>query len=87
MPCDDVVHLRTDPRTGRLQVWGSPWFLRLLPEAVNLFPELGGLQPRLRSDHEWYLEIETERFGHRNQQQLSLWLTQSLFAATCEMPL
>jgi hypothetical protein len=27
---------------------------------VDLFPELAGLQPQLRSDHEWYLEIDVE---------------------------
>jgi len=57
---DDVVHLRIDPASNQLRLWGRPWFLRLAPEAVDLFPELAGLQPQLRSDHEWYLEIDVE---------------------------
>jgi hypothetical protein len=57
---DDVVHLRIDPANHELRLWGKPWFLRLLPESVELFPELDGLQPQLRSDHEWYLEIDVE---------------------------
>ncbi len=28
---------------------------------MDLFPELRGLQPQLRSDHEWYLEIDVEK--------------------------
>jgi len=57
---DDVVHLRIDP-SNRLRLWGRPWFLRLLPRVAGLFPELGSLQPQLRSDHEWYLEIDVEK--------------------------
>ena len=57
---DDVVHLQIDPVNDLLRLWGKPWFLRLVPEAVELFPELAGLQPQLRSDHEWYLEIDVE---------------------------
>lgn len=57
---DDVVHLRISPANNQLRLWGRPWFLRLVPEAVELFPELAGLQPQLRSDHEWYLEIDVE---------------------------
>jgi hypothetical protein len=57
---DDVVHVRIDRANNQLRLWGRPWFLRLVPEAVDLFPELRGLQPRLRSDHEWYLEIDVE---------------------------
>jgi hypothetical protein len=57
---DDVVHLRLDPANNQLRLWGRPWFLRLAPKAVELFPELEGLPPQLRSDHEWYLEIDVE---------------------------
>jgi hypothetical protein len=57
---DDVVHVRMDPANDQLRLWGRPWFLRLVPEAVDLFPELAGLQPQLRSDHEWYLEIDID---------------------------
>jgi hypothetical protein len=58
---DDVVHLRIDSESSRLRLWGRPWFLRLVPEAGRFFQELHGLQPQLRSDHEWYLEIDVER--------------------------
>jgi hypothetical protein len=57
---DDVVHLRIDAANHELRLWGRPWFLRLLPKAVEHFPELAGLQPQLRSDHEYYLEIDVE---------------------------
>jgi len=57
---DDVVHLRIDPTNNQLRLWGRPWFLRLAPNAADLFPELRGLEPHLRSDHEWYLEIDVE---------------------------
>jgi hypothetical protein len=57
---DDVVHLRIDPTNDQLRLWGRPWFLRLVPQALDLFPELAGLQPQLRSDLEWYLEIDVE---------------------------
>ncbi len=55
---DDVVHLRVDRGNSQLELWGKPWHLRLLPNAVDFFPELAGRQPQLRSDHEWYLEID-----------------------------
>ena len=58
---DDVVHLRIDPANNQLRLWGRPWCLRLSPEAADLFPELRGLKPQLRSDHEWYLEIDVEK--------------------------
>ena len=61
MLSDDVVHLRIDPANNQLRLWGKPWFLRLVPEVVDLFPELRGLKPQLRSDHEWYLEIDIEK--------------------------
>jgi hypothetical protein len=58
---DDVVHLRMDPANNQLRLWGRPWFLRLAPQTVDLFPELRGLKPQLRSDHEWYLEVDVEK--------------------------
>jgi hypothetical protein len=57
---DDVVHLRIDPTNQQVRLWGRPWFLRLAPQTADLFPELRGLKPQLRSDHEWYLEIDVE---------------------------
>jgi hypothetical protein len=55
---DDVVHLDFEASSTQLKLWGNPWQLRLVPEASKLFPELAGRIPRLRSDHEWLLEIK-----------------------------
>jgi hypothetical protein len=55
---DDVVHARLNPESDALIVWGRPWHLRLLPNAGELFPELEGRPAHLRSDYEWYLEID-----------------------------
>jgi hypothetical protein len=55
---DDVVHLCTDPVTHEIVVWGHPWRLRLLPDAVHLFPELIGERLTLRSDRQGCLEID-----------------------------
>ena len=58
---DDVAHLRVDPASKRLLLWGNPWCLRLLPNAVQLFPELADEKVTLRREHDWYLEIDTSR--------------------------
>jgi hypothetical protein len=58
---DDVVHLEWSSRLQQLILWGNPWQLRLLPEACELFPELSDKPPQLRSDHEWYLEVDVAR--------------------------
>jgi hypothetical protein len=58
---DDVVHLQTDPASDRLLGWGRPWQVRLLPDAVKIFPELVDEVPRLRSDHQWYLEVDLRK--------------------------
>ena len=55
---DDVVHLQMDFVNGQLSLWGNPWTLRLLPDAVGLFPELEGTEIRKRSDHEGCLEVD-----------------------------
>lgn len=58
---DDVAHLCIDPISNNLLLWGNPWCLRLLPDAVQLFPELSDEKATLRRDHDWYLEIDTLR--------------------------
>jgi hypothetical protein len=58
---DDTVHVRSSPESQALVVWGRPWHLRLLPNAIELFPELHGRKAHLRSDYESYLEIDTEK--------------------------
>jgi len=55
---DDVVHLCTNPVTHEITLWGNPWCLRLLPEAVHLFPELIGQKLKLKSDRQGCLEID-----------------------------
>ncbi len=59
---DDVVHLCPDPENHGLQLWGNPWNLRLLPDAVRFFPELAGEELKPRSDHELYLEINVPSY-------------------------
>lgn len=54
---EDVVFFRAAPR---LQLWGMPWKLRLMPDAARLFPELGGLTPRLQPNGEAKLELDVE---------------------------
>lgn len=56
---DDVVHVEASEE-GQLTVWGNPWQLRLVPDGSQMFPELAGRVPQLRSDHEWYLEVRVE---------------------------
>lgn len=58
---DDVVHLQMDPVNGQVSLWGNPWTLRLLPDAVEIFPELAGTEIKRRSDSEGYLEIDVPR--------------------------
>jgi hypothetical protein len=63
---DDVVHVRANPGSDSLTVWGNPFHLRLLPTAVGLFPELEGRPAHLRSDYEPYLEIDmAEEFSRQ----------------------
>ena len=56
---DDVAHVRIDPASKQLLVWGNPWCLRLLPDAVQLFPELSDEKVTLRGNHDGYLEVDT----------------------------
>jgi len=55
---DDVVHLQMDPACRKLTLWGNPWTLRLLPDAVQIFPELVGTEVKQRGDREEYLEVD-----------------------------
>lgn len=55
---DDVVHLCLDFVSTTPLLWGHPWHIRLLPDSTELFPELKGLPAYLRSDYEWYLEVD-----------------------------
>jgi hypothetical protein len=55
---DDVVHLCTNPVTQGIALWGNPWCLRLMPDAVHLFPELIGEKLTLRSDRQECLQID-----------------------------
>ncbi len=53
-------------RDGRLLAWGLPTALKLLPDAVEHFPELAGLQPGVALNGERAYEVEPEQiFGVR----------------------
>jgi hypothetical protein len=55
---DDVVHLQMNPVNNQVTLWGNPWTLRLLPDAVEIFPELTGAEVKHRSDNERYLQVD-----------------------------
>ena len=59
---DDVIHLRMDPANGQVALWGNPWTLRLLPEAVEIFPELAGIEIKRKSHQERCLEVDVQRW-------------------------
>jgi hypothetical protein len=56
---DDVVYLRNEG--NELAAWGRPWRLRLMPGALELFPELAAKRPEMHTtgDPE-LLELEVE---------------------------
>ncbi len=58
---DDVVHLQLDATRHELTLWGNPWTLRLLPDAVQIFPELNGTNIKQRGGREDCLEIDVSR--------------------------
>jgi len=55
---DDVVHLELDPVNQRVTLWGNPWTLRLLPDVIQMFPELTGTEVKRRGGHEACLEVD-----------------------------
>jgi hypothetical protein len=56
---DDVIYI---DRSRPLRIWGRPWHIRLLPDAVRFFPELQSLEPRAQINNEICLEVDLNRF-------------------------
>jgi energy-coupling factor transporter ATP-binding protein EcfA2 len=53
---DDCTYLS---RTGAgMQAWGLPTPVKLLPDSVSYFPELGSLDPVLSLNGEWALNVD-----------------------------
>jgi len=62
---DDAVYI--ERRGGGreplpMRMWGKPWHMKLLPDAVRFFPELKSLQPRIQINNEFCLEIRLDDF-------------------------
>ena len=57
---EDGVLVECGPAGYRL--WGSPWKIHLLPDAINFFPELQDEEPRLQINREWKLEVDPEKY-------------------------
>ena len=55
---EDVVFTRLTAQG--LEAWGMPWIQRLLPDAVELFPELLGHVPRRQSNGEVKIEVDLD---------------------------
>ncbi len=55
---EDVVFVRT--AADGVELWGMPWVQRLLPDAVERFPELAGLTPLLQLNGEHKVEIDLD---------------------------
>jgi hypothetical protein len=57
---EDVVYVS---RTPRLRLWGLPWRVHLLADAVRFFPELADVPARLQPNGKTKLAVETARVG------------------------
>ena len=65
---DEWTYLSPSP-DGRLQAWGLPTPLKLLPDAVTFFPELADARPAKSLNGELAFEVDpTEVFGVRREQ-------------------
>jgi hypothetical protein len=61
---EDAIYARAGAEG--LEFWGLPWIQRLLPDAMELFPELEGARPMLQANGESKLEVDLdERFPGR----------------------
>lgn len=62
---DDVVYIERHAGAGEsspVRMWGKPWHLKLLPDAVRFFPELKSLEPRIQINNEFCLEVRLDDF-------------------------
>jgi hypothetical protein len=57
---EDAVYISREPR---LQIWGQPDRVHLLPDAAQFFPELAGVRPEIQPTGKLKLAIETAQFG------------------------
>lgn len=46
-----------------LRIWGHPGLIHLAPDAPRLFPELAGLEPRMRANGKRKLAVDPAAFG------------------------
>lgn len=56
---EDAVQVKVLPE--RLELWGAPWKLHLLPDAVELYPELGSRYVTVNVNGKSKLELSTEQ--------------------------
>src|SRR5262245_31398405 len=57
---EDVVYVS---RRGGLRLWGIPWQIHLLPDAVRHFAELADIPSALQANGKRKLAVETAAFG------------------------
>lgn len=55
---EDAVFVRVLP--AGIELWGTPWIQRLLPDARRLFPELAGLPDRLQANGETKIVVDLD---------------------------
>ncbi len=57
---EDVVYVS---RRNGMRLWGVPWQIHLLPDAVRFFPELADVPAEIQANGKLKLAVETTRFG------------------------
>jgi len=57
---EDVVYIS---RRQGMRLWGVPWQIHLLPDAVRFFPELADVPAEIQANGKLKLAVETARFG------------------------
>jgi hypothetical protein len=57
---EDVVYVS---RRQGMRLWGVPWQIHLLPDAVRFFPELADVPAEIQANGKLKLAVETARFG------------------------
>ena len=57
---EDAVYVRASEKA--IEFWGMPWIQRLLPDALEMFPELTAIQPRLQPNGESKLEVDLDEW-------------------------
>ena len=57
---EDVVYASRAPA---LRLWGVPWQIHLLPDAVRFFPELADIPAEVQANGKFKLAVDTAHFG------------------------